>query len=312
MSLRNKIKKNRSALSNRHKEQVQNKDSRGRWPTILLKDQIPAGVELFKSTEERHTADIIPWEAGPDMPYGERGVPITEEGEVDYVLDIWVHQNVGATKEPFVCPYENFGQACPICEYIKSRRLPLETWKDLKPKRRVLYLLWVHTTREQERKGIQLWETSHFSMEEKIAEIAKLPKGGGAVVFSDPDNGKSVSWTRKGAGRTNTQYLGHSFTDREAPIPDKILDQTFPIDQVVKMKPTYEEIHRAFKSQMDRLEKSSSVEEDDEAGSNFSESSMGDVPDWDSTDIPDDAEEPAKEKKSGVKRTVRKRKRVRK
>lgn len=279
--LRKQIKKQRNALKKRHSEQVKNKDSRGRFPSIILNDLLPKGVEQWLPKEGEHFMDIIPWLAGPNMPYNSSNVPVSAESEVEYVLDIFVHQNVGTLRRPFVCPYENFGSDCPICEFIKSNELPQELWKDLKTKRRVLYLVWVHDTLELERKGVQLLEISHYIMEEKIAEQAKQPRGGGVIAFSDPDIGQTIYFNRKGSGQKNTQYTGHKLFPREMPIPEEILDQSFSIDKVVHMRPTYQEIEKAFKSQRASIEKLLHVSADADAGSTF-QSSMGDFPeDWD-------------------------------
>ncbi len=212
--------------------------------------------------------DIIPWEAGPDMPLGDDGHPVIEEGDLSYVLDLQVHMNVGSMKVPIVCPFENYGLPCPICEFIKDNDLDKEDWKKVSVKRRVLYLIWVHNSREDEKKGLQLWEISHFSMEEKLNVIAALPRGGGSINFSDFEDGKTIAFTRKGSGQSNTSYLGHRFIDREIDIPDSILDKTFSLDSVVKLHPTYEEIEEMFKGQRAGISSNGDIEE---AGSSFQE-----------------------------------------
>jgi hypothetical protein len=243
MSFRTRMKNKKDSLKSRH-----NTPSKSNaFPTIFNKSKIPEGVNFFICREGQHIVDILPWEAGPDMPLDDTGAsPITEEGELDYVLDLFVHQNVGPMNQPYVCPWENFRQPCPICEYIKANRLPKEEWSKLRAKRRSIYLIWNRTTAEEEKKGVQIFDSAHFFMEEKLDEIARLPRGGGYITFSDPDEGKSVCWTRKGAGKENTSYLGHKFIDRESKIPDRILDATFALDQVINMHPSYEEIDEAF------------------------------------------------------------------
>ena len=116
MSFRDRFKNKKGSLGKQHVVQNNTKDSKSRIPSIILKDKLPAGVELWQCKEGDHLLDIIPWPAGPDMPLGEEGAPKIEEGELSYVLDLRVHQNIGSMKVPFVCPYENFGEPCPICE----------------------------------------------------------------------------------------------------------------------------------------------------------------------------------------------------
>lgn len=285
MGFRDRMKKRKkgSTLQKRHNQGT--KQTGGTFPTIFNKDEVPEGVEFWRCGEGDHHVDIIPFEAGPDMPFDNDHIgPITEEGDLDYVLDLFVHMNVGNMNKPYVCPFENFGKECPICEFIKANRLEKEDWKKLAPKHRVVYLLWVHDDRKEEKKGVQIFEASHFFMEEKIAEIAKLPRGGGYINFSDPDKGRSLMWKRKGTGQQNTQYLGHRFIERESKIPDKILDQTFPLDSIINMHPSYDEIEKDFRGTLKKMK----LSDDDD----FREE------DEDHPDIPfDDDDEPIREKK---------------
>lgn len=244
MSFRDRMSKRKGGLKKRHNKAPTK--SGGRYPTVFNKKEIPEGINFFSCKEGQHIVDILPWEAGADMPLDEQGVPVTEENEFDYVLDLYVHQNVGKMQQPFVCPFENFGLPCPICEYIKANRLPKKEWNKKRAKRRSIYLLWDRTTPEEEKKGVQIFDAAHFFMEEKILEIALQPRGGGYEVFSEPDTGKSVCWTRKGSGAENTNYLGHRFIDRESPIPDRILDQTFSLDSVINMHPSYDVMKKEF------------------------------------------------------------------
>jgi hypothetical protein len=294
MGFRDRMRKKNGGktLQKRHNAGTK-KTGGGRFPTIFDKEKVPEGVEFWKCREGKHLVDFIPFEVGPDMPFDERMKPITEEGYPDYVLDLFVHQNVGNMNKPYVCPYENFGEPCPICEFIKANRLDKEDWKKLVAKHRVVYLVWVHDTKEEEKKGVQIFEASHFFMEEKIEEIAELPRGGGFVKFSCQDTGKSLAWTRKGSGMENTQFLGHRFVDRDEPIPDRILDQTFPLDSIVNMHPEYEEIEREFKG---TLKKMNLLEEDE----------TDEVP-FDNSDE-DSSEEKPVEKKSPARKKRRRRK----
>lgn len=304
MAFRDKFKKKKALLSRQHTQQIKNKDTMGSYPSIIRKDKLPPGVEMWRCDASDHIIDIIPFYAGPDFPVDTlTGAKIIEEGDPVYVLDLQVHTNVGPMKVPFVCPHENFGLPCPICEFIKSTRLEKDDWKLVKPKRKTLYLIWDHDSREKEKKGLYVWDASHFIMEEKLNVIAKLPKGGGAIDFADPDDGKSIAFTKQSKGGTNVSYLGHRLVEREMPIPEKLLDMTFPLDSIVHMHPTYEEIEKAFLAQKSSL---SSSEDIDEAGSTFSgRATDDDVPDWMKTDEEEEVKPPVKK---SIKKPLPKRK----
>lgn len=266
-NIRDKFKKQREGLVKRHQEQIDSKDDKT-YPTIFDKEKIPEGVEFWKCGKGDHLIDIIPFFAGQDHPK-------VNEGELAYVVDFHVHQGVGVMKEPFVCQTKTFRKNDPICEYISANRLPLEDWNKIKPKRRTVYLVWVHDTPEEEAKGIQIWEVAHYFFENYVDEIAKSPRGGGAVAFSDIDSGKSIAFSVKvtgkykdanGTDRDSVSYLGHRFVDREEPIPDQILDQIFPLDGVIQMHPDNDYVEKAFygegpkktastESRLDRLKK---------------------------------------------------------
>jgi len=245
-SFRERMKKQKDQF----KKTVSNPAASGlaSYPTIFVKSKIPNGVTFFKPKEKTYIIDILPWECGPDMPLDNEGAPIANEGDFVDFLDVAVHQNIGVRNEPFVCPQINFGEPCPICEHIAMERLEKEIWSRVKAKRKAIYLIWDRTDVKTESSGIQIMEQAYFFMEEKLREISVSPIDGGKTYYSDPDEGKHVCFTRKGSGLNDTSYIGHRFIDREAKIPEKILNQTFSLDQVIKMRPTYEEIEKAFKS----------------------------------------------------------------
>ena len=312
MSLRDRLRKKSSVLQQQHNKSGEpNKSPGQRFETIFDKSKIPAGIGFYRVPEGQHLVDIIPFECGPDMPLDENGDVRFQEGDPSYVLNVWVHQNLGKNDKPYVCPYQNFGESCPACEFIKANRLEKEDWAKLRPKQRSIYLIWGHNNREDEKKEIQVFDSSFFFMEEKLIEIARLPKDGGSIMFSDVDKGRSVAWTRKGIGATNTSYIGHKFVDRESPIPDKILEKSFSLDSIIKMHPTYEEIKKDFNDTLRKMK----LYEGEEGEDPFKKSRADEVEDEEvpsvGDDVPtfDDEEEeasaPRKPQGSGVVRRRR-------
>jgi len=244
MSYLDKVQGKRRDLIKRHEEAYQRKDSSSQYGSIFKK--IPDNLSFWKCGDGRHEIDVVPFITGPN-------VPMVREDELEYKLDVWVHQNVGATNDPYVCPARNFKKPCPLCNYIEEQkrkgiRLSKEEYGQVAPKRRTVYLVWVHDDQKEEDKGLQLWEIAHFFFEMNVAEIAKeAPANGGMNVWSDPVDGSSVMFTRKGSGKDNTSFYGHKFVERRKPIPEDILEQAdFHLDDIVEMHPSYEDIERAF------------------------------------------------------------------
>jgi hypothetical protein len=247
-NIKDKFRSQKQDLMKRHQEQVDNKDQGNDYPTIFNKTAIPKGIGFWKCGKGEHVLDIIPFFAGKQHPR-------VKEGELSYVIDLWVHNNVGPLRTPYVCTAKNFKENDPICEYIAKNRLDKEEWKRTASKRRTVYLVWVHDTPEEEKKGIQIWEVAHFFFESHIDEIAKSPRGGGATAFSDIESGKSIAFTVKSTGkykdgdveRDSIGYSGHRFIDRDIDvIPDKILEQSFSLDECIVMHPDYDEVDEAF------------------------------------------------------------------
>lgn len=238
---RSRNKQRKSDLAKQHKQQMANKDGKDTFPTIFIKDKIPEGIGFWKCDEGEHTIDIIPWNAGKNH-------PMMNKGDLSYVLEYFLHAKNEALRKPFACLRKNWEKDDPICEHIENAdpRLSKEDWLLVAPKRRTVYLIWVHDSKKEEKKGLQLWDVAHFFMEEHLVELAKLPKGGGSINFSDYDNGKTIMFTRKGKGATNTKFTGHRFVDREKEIPSKLLDQTFALDSIIDLKPSYDEMKENF------------------------------------------------------------------
>jgi len=241
---RQQYKKQKQDLLRRHEESVADKGE-GKFGSIINSSKLPKGMGFWKCSDEKHIVDFIPFIAGPDMPKVSGGG--IKEGEFTWLVDLWVHWNIGVLQHPYICPARTNGEPCPICEHLQQNKdtYTKEEYNDIKAKHRTVYLIWCHDNSTEKEKGIQLWEVAHFFMEYNLKEIAERPRGGGTVLYFDPDIGKNVVFTRRGKGAGNTEFIGHRFDDRQEPIPDKILDQSFPLDSVIKYA-TYDELHDAF------------------------------------------------------------------
>jgi len=226
-SMRDKM---RQKLKDKTKESHGRRDSSGITNSFFDPEKMK-NVKTWWASKGEHIIDIIPYIAGSNDPYNEKGDPT-------YVLDLEVHRNIGPKEEMVVC-LAQFGKTCPIC--MEARRRSREgadyktDIKPLKPSRRAVYNVIVRDGGQMEKKGVQVFEIAHWFMEKHLSKIAKDPRSNGYIVFSDPDEGRSVSFERTGAGRENTNYDGHRFIDRIDPITDEELDQAYCLDDLIKI-----------------------------------------------------------------------------
>ena len=208
-----------------------------------------ANVQLWKPGDGFHIIDIIPYEVGEFNVDGE------EPGEIHYCFKYFYHRNVGPANEWVLCPLKTYGNPCPICE--ERQRLIDEDadWekfvKPLYSKERYLYNIVCYDDRNEENKGVQVWDVSNHYFEKHIMTISKKPSRRGKeeehIVFFDPDEGKSISFTiEPPAGKDDfAEYVGHAFEDREEPIPDEILESVHCLDEIVTIL-SYDELEEKF------------------------------------------------------------------
>jgi len=248
MGFRDKIKTMKKDLVQTTQESIDRGDDSQEYGSIFIKENIPDGVGFWRPDVGEHLIDIIPFQSAGDDPR-------TQKGRWTYLLDVWVHQNVGAMFDDFVCQVRAFQDLDPMCEYTKAADLTTAEWSKIAPKRRTAYLVWCHDSPEEEEKGIQIWEVAHWNFEKHLSKISKHPKGGAPIPFSHVIDGKSIAFEivksgtytdGSGKERDSKDFLGHRFVERDEEVPDEFGDQIFPLDGCVRFKLTWEEQAKAF------------------------------------------------------------------
>ena len=224
----------RTGLVERTKASYDQRDSFGSTTGIFKPD---AKFTKWVPKIGDHLIDILPYIVG------DKDTKLAE-GSITYFYEVWVHYGVGPNEGSYACPTKNFNRSCPICEHQKKLRLagaPDEEIKALYPKRRVLYNIVCRDSTEEENKGVQIWEVSHFHSEKHFAELARKPKGGGFIPFADPDAGKMIFFNKV----SKIEVTGHRFVERDDPIDDDLLEQTMSLDQLIH-EAEYDELYEAF------------------------------------------------------------------
>jgi hypothetical protein len=205
------------------------------------------GVNFWSCKEGDHIIDIIPYITGANDPIG-----ANEDG---YVLELYVHQDVGVKEGMIICLSETFNKPCPICE--EKRRLikkgaDEETIKNLTPSRypRSIYNIICYDTKEEQEKGIQIWHTSNWLMQQYLLALAKRSVRPGQsnvepfIAFMDADDGRSIAFKREGKEKA-TKYIGIRFEERNYKISQEILDSAKCLDELIAW-PTYDEVYQDF------------------------------------------------------------------
>jgi len=236
MSARERMKQD---LGGKTKEAYERKDTGGLFKSYLNESLLnERKVSKFSAGKGTWIVDIIPYTVGDND-------PLNKKGDTAYVLDVMVHMGVGAADDRIVC-LSQYNLPCPVCELIKKKQADNEDYKTcIKPlvaKRRTLYNVIVRDNPDEEKKGVQLFEIAHFFFQKTIAALSKNKRSGGYVVFSDPDDGKSISFERTGTGAENTAYGAHKFEDRPEPITDAELDAATTLDDYLVIR-DYDDIY---------------------------------------------------------------------
>jgi hypothetical protein len=228
-----------NALLQRTREAFDKRDSSGKYGSYI-KDEYQS--KQWQSLEGDHLVDIIPFLVGPNHPH-------LKEGDVAFLLDVYIHRGIGNNEDSYICLSRTFNLPCPICEDQREKRRSGEyTDEDLKPLnpfRRTVYNVWVQDNQKEVDKGVQIWEVSQWLFDKHVSARAKSSRTGEFINYADPINGKSIQFQRTGKGAKNTEYLAHTFVDRDYEIPDEILEQALPLDQVITI-PTYDEVYEAY------------------------------------------------------------------
>lgn len=223
-------------------QENQNKAEGGYYSPLFRKDvQIP----FMSCKEGYHTIDILDYIAGKNDPH---------PGEPSYCYEFYYYNACGAGQGPILALGKTFGLPDPIAE-DRAKKLregyDEKSLRSISPVRnpRVLYNVICSDSREEEDKGVQVFHTSSYLMEDYLREMAKgsiRPGMAGIdplIDFTDPVDGKSIKFKREG-NQENTKFILHQFMDRPKGfvIDERDLAKVFTLDELIYI-PTYEEVY---------------------------------------------------------------------
>lgn len=230
---------NRSSidLGSRYQQQAANSESYGEARQSFM-NWAGAKLKFFamKKDMDRVNLNILPYQITsqkhPEVVAGRRKV-----GQWDYLLDVWVHRNMGPNKKDMLCPKSTYGKACPACEerqklYDEGRD---EEAKAFTPSRRAIYNIQL-IGRNGPEDAPMIFATSHQCFnKELIEEATASSKGPVPIPFASigPD-GKVVSFrvSEKALGTNKfCEAKSFQFLDRDEEISDEVLEQCVSLDE---------------------------------------------------------------------------------
>lgn len=219
-------------------------------------------VNFFKPVAGKNKIDILPYVVGSNHhPQG------AKKGDVDYILDIYIHKRVGIAKTSVLCLNRTLNKPCPICE--EQERLIEEGQEklaeNLKATRRGIYNV---VDLNDEDKGIQIFNSTHYFFEKEMLEKLKTledEQGEGSIIFADPEDGRTIVFRATEETYLKSKYLkfkDFEFAKRKEQYEESIMEETFSLDAMLTI-PTYDEVKQLLYgvSDEDGEDEDSDVEE---------------------------------------------------
>jgi len=167
----------------------------------------------------------------------------------DYKLTVFIHGNVGPNKDNVLC-LGTFDEPCPRCEEVDVLRQKKEKLEDsgkstkevdeligsMAKRKRSLYNIVVLDSKKERKKGVQLWQAPHASIEDALTERARDKKTGEIIPYGYPEEGKAVYFEKSGSGLA-TEYTAVDLVDHDLDEEDLDLfyEQAYDLEDVIEV-----------------------------------------------------------------------------
>ena len=170
-------------------------------------------------------------------------------GELDYLFEIPVHNNIGPNKSSHLCPMDAFGKPCPICEEKfallekNDNKWDRATMGLLNASWRDFYNVWNYATNR-----FEPWQAAYTSFEKLLQDA--IDRLGEEIFPWAWDVGKTLEFLATeeplggGKGKTWDKPQIPTFHSRD-PYPETVVDEMWGFDKYVKIS-SYDEIAADF------------------------------------------------------------------
>lgn len=180
-------------------------------------------------------------------------------GELDFMLDVFVHRYIGPNKADVLCPKKNYGKPCPICEMVSQLydQGKEDEAKQIKASRRCYFN--IQPVGKMGPEALQIFSVSHFLFTKELIEEANAcADGKGVIPFADVEDGSLVSCraVEEAFGKNKTiKFKSFRFLKREEEVGEDIIEKAISFDEFLVVK-TAAEIESIMYGQPDDEEDS--------------------------------------------------------
>jgi hypothetical protein len=162
-----------------------------------------------------------------------------EVGDLDFVMDVYIHRSIGGGDTDIVCLKRNYGKRCPICEVAneKNEKGDEAGYNALKASRRV-YFNVLPIGKDDDDDEIKVFQMSHFYFLKPLTEEAEEGEGGNPIDYASQDDGKVISFRAVEESFKKNKFFkceSLKFEEREVDVTDKMIDQAVSFDEAMKV-----------------------------------------------------------------------------
>lgn len=168
------------------------------------------GMKQYKAKQGTNFLSIVP----------------PEDATKYFGLKVFIHFDIGANHDAYLCPKMMKGEKCILCErreQLKNQEAEKELLKAFScfPPR-YLFIVIDRASKETEAIGPQLYDAPQ-GINDEILGLSKDRRTGEVIDISDIDNGRMLVYDRTGKGATSTRYSAFELEKQDA-LSDEWLD----------------------------------------------------------------------------------------
>lgn len=227
--------------------------------------KLPSGCNIVTwSKDGVYRYDILPYELKKNHgnPFAKRfGLG---EGDLYFERTYYTHRLPGEGNDSYACLKRNFNKPCPICEEVARLAKEGASEDDYKPLRAKQRQLFNFVDKDEEDKGVQVFDSSTFGFGELLdTRVNSADEDDQFDTFADPESGKTLKITAKEQPGMKKFFkaVDIQFKDRPA-YGDDILEKTFNLDDLVN-ELSYAELKKRFFAEPEEEPKAADEDGDD-------------------------------------------------